>query len=436
MAAGRNSNPNPNPPEPQLPMPEAFKNRIQEIAESEGKNIDEQSVVFVMEKQLSPSDVESAQHRLFIAPLKNKFLTADEDIFLKQFQGKNKNSKPVWIIDPDRDKSSVTLKRWRTGTSPDRLAYVFCNEWKRIVKKNNLQNTDGVRLWAVRVGLDRELWFALDKLPTNDPPPPRARGNLLNRSSIMEQKRDSDEKNSDIELEAKMKKNTEIELEVNTKKNSEIELEADMKKNSEIELEVDIKMKNSEIELEAKMKKNSEIELETKMKKNSEIELEANMKKKNSDIELEDKTENSRIQRGPELPIEVVNKIKEIERGEVDQSKILVIRKPLSSYDLNKSDDCFFIPPAEMLNGDFLNRDERVLLLTEQLPHLCVELIDTKLESHSVRLIPWYKPGFVVTKGWNFVVSSNKLEKGQILELWALRVEKRLWFVLRDVTRK
>ncbi|KAL3533981.1 hypothetical protein ACH5RR_007502 [Cinchona calisaya] len=159
--------------------------------------------------------------------------------------------------------------------------------------------------------------------------------------------------------------------------------------------------------------------------KNSEIELEAKMKMKNS-----------RNQRGPELPIEVVKKIKEIERGEVDQSKILVIRKPLSSYDLNKSDDCFFIPPAEMLNGDFLNRDERVLLLTEQLPHLCVELIDTKLESHSVRLIPWYKPGYVVTKGWNFVVSSNKLEKGQILELWALRVEKRLWFVLRDVTRK
>ncbi|KAL3533982.1 hypothetical protein ACH5RR_007503 [Cinchona calisaya] len=452
MAARRN--PNPNPSEPQLPMPEAFKNRIQEIAESEGKNIDEQSVVFVMEKQLSPSDVKSAQNRLFIAPLKNEFLDADEDEFLEQFQGKNKNSKPVWIIDPDRDRSSVTLKRWSTGTSPDRLLYVFCNEWKRIAKKNNLQNTDVVRLWAVRVGLDRELWFALDKLPTNDPPPPRAKGNLLNRSSITEQKRGSDEKNSEIELEANMKKNSEIELEADMEKNSEIELEAHMEKNSEIELEANMK-KNSEIELEANMKKNSEIELEANikmknseneleanMKKNSEIELEANIKMKNSENELDDKLEDLRFYFGQKLPIELVNKMKEIERGEVDESKILVIRKPLSSDDLDPSCDIFFIPGEEMLNDDFLKHREKAELDTipPSSAYLAVELIDMNLIRHSVHLKRHHYSGYMVTEGWNGVKYGfgNQLRKGQLLELWAVRVGvgEDLWFVLRDVTPK
>ncbi|KAL3533978.1 hypothetical protein ACH5RR_007499 [Cinchona calisaya] len=470
-------------PDPELP--EEFWNRIRQLAGSEGKNVDKESLVFVMERKLNASDIDDSQHRLVIQPVKNSFLTIDEDERLKQkleagrsqTTGKEENPNPVpaWIIDPDLEKSSITLRMWKIGKSAEHFKYVFINEWKQIVKKNNLRKIHAVRLWAVRVGVHRELWFALVKLPQPQTKA-AARGNLLNRSSIAEQKTGSDGKNSEIELEAKVKKNTEIELEANVKKNSEIELEANMKKNSEIELEADMeknseieleadKEKNSEIELEANMKKNSEIELEANMKKNSEIELEANIKmknseneleanmKKNSEIELEanikmknseneldDKLEDLRFYFGQKLPIELVNKMKEIERGEVDESKILVIRKPLSSDDLDPSCDIFFIPGEEMLNDDFLKHREKAELDTipPSSAYLAVELIDMNLIRHSVHLKRHHYSGYMVTEGWNGVKYGfgNQLRKGQLLELWAVRVGEDLWFVLRDVTPK
>ncbi|KAL3533987.1 hypothetical protein ACH5RR_007508 [Cinchona calisaya] len=132
--------------------------------------------------------------------------------------------------------------------------------------------------------------------------------------------------------------------------------------------------------------------------------------------------------------------MKEIERGEVDQSKILVIRKLLSSYDLDPSCDIFFIPGKEMLNDNFLEHDEKALLdnIPQSSAYVPVELIDMNLLSYSVRLERHHNSGYMVTEGWDGVkyTNSHQLEKGQILELWAVRVEKKLWFVLRDVTKK
>ncbi|KAL3503321.1 hypothetical protein ACH5RR_037770 [Cinchona calisaya] len=143
------------------------------------------------------------------------------------------------------------------------------------------------------------------------------------------------------------------------------------------------------------------------------------------------------------LPIRFKERIIEESRGEFDNEEVLVIQKTLSQSDVNSNMGRFTIPSRHMSNK-FLNEDEDVELdgyVGRYKYHIPVSLIDPSLECVVVHLRKWTMEkkesdkssiSYVLNgeSSWNKVMEKNRLEIGDTMQLWAVRVGGKLWFAL------
>ncbi|CAI9756847.1 unnamed protein product [Fraxinus pennsylvanica] len=150
-------------PDPPPPLPEEFKNAIQELAN--GRNISQE--ILVVQKGLYKSDTEPQQSRLSI-PLNSvigEFLKDEEKAhLLKRLNGKLEHIS-VPIIDPLLIRDTVDLRRWsmKKSNGKESVSYMLTGSWIEMRKRNDLKVGNVVQLWSVRI--EEELVFCLVRLP-------------------------------------------------------------------------------------------------------------------------------------------------------------------------------------------------------------------------------------------------------------------------------
>ncbi|XP_022895390.1 uncharacterized protein LOC111409593 [Olea europaea var. sylvestris] len=152
-------------PDPPPPLPEEFKDAIQELAN--GRSISQE--ILVVQKGLYKSDTEPQQSRLSI-PLNSvvgEFLKDEEKAhLLKRFNGKLEHIS-VPIIDPLLIRDKVDLRRWpmKKSNGKESVSYMLTGNWIDMLNRNDLKVGHVVQLWSVRI--EEELVFCLVRLPGN-----------------------------------------------------------------------------------------------------------------------------------------------------------------------------------------------------------------------------------------------------------------------------
>ncbi|CAI9756884.1 unnamed protein product [Fraxinus pennsylvanica] len=150
-------------PDSPPPLPEEFKNAIQELAQ--GRNISQE--ILVVQKGLYKSDTERQQNR-FSIPLNSvigEFLKDEEkDHLLKRLNGKLESIQ-VTIIDPMLIRDKVKLRRWpmKKKNGKESVSYMLTGSWTEIRERNKFEIGNVVQLWSVRI--EEELLFCLVRLP-------------------------------------------------------------------------------------------------------------------------------------------------------------------------------------------------------------------------------------------------------------------------------
>ncbi|KAL4304439.1 hypothetical protein GQ457_10G026450 [Hibiscus cannabinus] len=100
----------------------------------------------------------------------------------------------------------------------------------------------------------------------------------------------------------------------------------------------------------------------------------------------------------------------------------LVIQKVLFFSDVNPTASRLSIPFSQVKTHDFLNTTEADALANQTPMEVC--LLDPSMEETTVTLNRWLMGKtslYVMTESWNSVVKSNKLNKGDIVQLWSFR---------------
>ncbi|KAL3504191.1 hypothetical protein ACH5RR_034032 [Cinchona calisaya] len=138
-----------------ITIPDNFKNKIVELGGSE------ESLVFVFQKVLTKTDVNTNQHRLLIPlkQIKNGFLTDEEKA---SFQDSTQKFEVGAIfIDPSLDECRMNLRQWNMAKKNGKVSYNYSlvTHWAMVVRKNQLREGMTAHLWAFRKG--SELGFAL-----------------------------------------------------------------------------------------------------------------------------------------------------------------------------------------------------------------------------------------------------------------------------------
>ncbi|XP_017984345.1 PREDICTED: uncharacterized protein LOC108663635 [Theobroma cacao] len=138
--------------EPPPDMPQAFKNRIENLGGTDIK--------LVTQKFIKPTDLNPGHNRLSMTlkQVRSKFLSEAEDEKLKNNQGMD-----VILVEPCLEVSRVHLTKWLIGGS---FAYVFKTQWNQIVRNNadTLKPEAVVQIWSFRVGPESQLGFAMIKV--------------------------------------------------------------------------------------------------------------------------------------------------------------------------------------------------------------------------------------------------------------------------------
>ncbi|XP_071917170.1 putative B3 domain-containing protein At5g35780 [Coffea arabica] len=131
-------------------IPEKFKNRILEFGGSE------ESIVFVFQKVLTDTDVNTHFSRLLVPfkQIKSGFLTPEEQA--RFWDPNQKFGIDAIFVDPSLDEGRMNLRRWEMGKKDGKISYNFAliSNWIKVVAKNELR-----QLWAFR--RDLQLGFAL-----------------------------------------------------------------------------------------------------------------------------------------------------------------------------------------------------------------------------------------------------------------------------------
>ncbi|XP_057950931.1 B3 domain-containing protein At3g25182-like [Malania oleifera] len=112
-------------------------------------------VVFIIEKQLSGTDVSPSHSRLSLPllQLKADFLKAEEK---ETLSARNANGRPgaiqVSLIPPTLQRIAMSFKRWDMRKKAGKVSssYVLVKPWNEVVEENGLREGDWVRLWSFR----------------------------------------------------------------------------------------------------------------------------------------------------------------------------------------------------------------------------------------------------------------------------------------------
>ncbi|KAK6945281.1 B3 domain-containing protein At2g31720-like [Dillenia turbinata] len=127
----------------------------------------------------------------------------------------------------------------------------------------------------------------------------------------------------------------------------------------------------------------------------------------------------------PDLPRQFRNEIAEKYRG---TQIVLVIQKQIFKSDVDRGHNRFSVP-VRQVRKEFLTEEEKRKLNDEDLP---VVLIQPSLESIEMNMKTWVMPkenrkassSYMLKTKWGEVVRKNKIEEGDIVQLWAFRTER------------
>ncbi|XP_047320335.1 B3 domain-containing protein At1g05930-like [Impatiens glandulifera] len=135
------------------------------------------------------------------------------------------------------------------------------------------------------------------------------------------------------------------------------------------------------------------------------------------------------------LPSSVLDKINQLGGDGV----ILIIQKTLCLTDLSNHHRRVSLPKSQMKPGSttFLNPVERDFLDSDGdengRPKLIVGFIEPSGSMDEITLGTWNMGEnrmYNLMHTWNNVVAANKLKVGTSIQLWAFRVQSKLWFAL------
>ena len=132
-------------PEPPPDIPMEFKDIIM------AKN--GRDLKLVIQKKLCPSDLDDSYAQLSIpkGQMRAEFLSEEDQLNLQQKEadGVRCEGIKVPLIEPCLEESTISLKRWKFGTS---ISYMLSSPWNHVVANNGLKCEDIIQLWSFKVG--------------------------------------------------------------------------------------------------------------------------------------------------------------------------------------------------------------------------------------------------------------------------------------------
>ncbi|XP_022843258.1 B3 domain-containing protein At5g24050-like [Olea europaea var. sylvestris] len=143
----------------------------------------------------------------------------------------------------------------------------------------------------------------------------------------------------------------------------------------------------------------------------------------------------------PPLPIQFKNAIFSLAQGRTVLEIKLVIQKQLFASDMAQDQNRFTIP-ANQIREEFLSNEEKTNLSKYaskgRKMAMKVKIIEPLLGEGTVELRRWdlkkdsgrSSSSYVLNKTWGKIRENNKLMIGDVMQLWAVRVDEELLFVL------
>ncbi|GMI70813.1 hypothetical protein HRI_000750600 [Hibiscus trionum] len=113
---------------------------------------------------------------------------------------------------------------------------------------------------------------------------------------------------------------------------------------------------------------------------------------------------------------------------------VLVIQKALFFSDVNPTASRFSVPFSQVKTHDFLTGTKAQSLAGKN--PMEVRVLDPSMKETTLTFNIWEMSKtklYVMTKAWNSVVQSNRLEEGNTVQLWSFRVNSELCFALVKV---
>ncbi|CAI9774893.1 unnamed protein product [Fraxinus pennsylvanica] len=150
---------------------------------------------------------------------------------------------------------------------------------------------------------------------------------------------------------------------------------------------------------------------------------------------------NLREEPAPPLPVQFKNAVLALAQGRTVSEAKLVIQKQLFPTDIAKDQNRFTIP-VNQIREEFLSNEEKIYLskYVSKGRKMAMEamIIEPLLREGTVELRRWdlkkysgrSSMSYVLNKNWGTLCENNKLEVGNVLQLWAFRVDGELLFVL------
>ncbi|KAL7106163.1 hypothetical protein ACP275_07G094100 [Erythranthe tilingii] len=148
----------------------------------------------------------------------------------------------------------------------------------------------------------------------------------------------------------------------------------------------------------------------------------------------------------PPLPEEFKKTIQEIGKGKnisEEAEMKLVIQKGLFETDLAAGNNRLSIPFTRVRDHGFLTEEEARFLTTRdrnnKMKFKDVTIIEPSLRREKVKLSRWdMKKGngkktcsnYVINGKWRHIVERNRLEPGDVVQLWSFRIDQELHFAL------
>lgn len=141
------------------PLPELLPPRILQQIQCNGGT----QPIFLLQKMLTPSDVESAENRLFLSRKENPMRKLMEFLTEAERYEVDRGGVEAPTIDPKGDHHSLVLKRW-----PSVPILVLKKQWSKLVRENKLEKYDWIQLWGYRQNNQFHLAFNIKKAGKKD----------------------------------------------------------------------------------------------------------------------------------------------------------------------------------------------------------------------------------------------------------------------------
>ncbi|PIN23055.1 hypothetical protein CDL12_04236 [Handroanthus impetiginosus] len=143
----------------------------------------------------------------------------------------------------------------------------------------------------------------------------------------------------------------------------------------------------------------------------------------------------------PPLPEEFKSAILKMAGRKSTSPETLVIQKGLFETDLSEGHNRISIPVSK-ISENFLSEEEKEFLCrrdeSKKMNFKEVKIIEPSLEWEKARLSRWdmakgkgkTSSTYVIKGTWRYIVDRNRLRVGDVVQLWAFRIEDELCFAL------